>query len=140
LRESHFTIVFDLGSIGFVVNDSAVHGTLDRSAVVGTFVSLLAAGDGDVRASLAAVLGRPDLTIAYWLPGAEGCEDRDVRRQFVDMSEPGLTVVSHRGQRVAALFDDPPLPDGPELGWPLMAAVGLAHENERLQVALHARA
>jgi signal transduction histidine kinase len=121
------------------VNDSAAHCPLDRSAAVSTFVSLLATDPGDVRASIAAVLGRPDLRVAYWLPDAERWVDRDGVRRVVDLSHPGVTLVSHRGHRAAALFDDPPRPEAPQLAGPLMAAVALAVENERLQLALRAR-
>lgn len=89
-----------------------------------------------MRAGVAAVLQRPDLEIAYWLPDAERWVDHDGGRQVVDASRRDVRLVSYRGQRVAALIADPPLTD---LAGPLMAAVALGLENERLQLALHAR-
>jgi signal transduction histidine kinase len=121
------------------MNNSVVQRPLDRSDALGRFVSLLDTGDGDVRAGLAAVLGRPDLRIAYWLPDAERWVDREGKRQVVELSQPGVRVISHRGQRVAALSFDRPLPERSEFEGPLAAAAGLALENERLQLALNAR-
>jgi hypothetical protein len=43
----------------------------DRAGALGSFVSLLAAGTGDVRAARGTVLGAPELWIAFWLPDAE---------------------------------------------------------------------
>jgi signal transduction histidine kinase/DNA-binding transcriptional ArsR family regulator len=97
---------------------------------------MLAAGGGDVRACLAEVLGRSELRIAYWLPDAERWVDRDGGRQEVDPSQPGVTLVSHGGRCVAALLLDSP---GPDLADPLLAAVGLGLETERLRLELHAR-
>ena len=121
------------------MKDSAVNRSLDDPSAIATFVSRLAADAGDVCGSLSAVLGRPDLRIAYWLPDAERWVDRNGQRQVVDVKQPGIAVVSHRGDRVAALVLDPPLAEPVELAGPLMAAVALALENERLQLALNAR-
>jgi signal transduction histidine kinase len=121
------------------MNDPVVQRPLDRADALGDFVSLLQGGDGDVRAALAAVLGRPDLRIAYWLPDAERWVDREGERQVIDVSQPAVRVISHHGQRVAALSFDRPLPERTELEGRLAAAAGLAFENERLQLALNAR-
>jgi len=129
--------VLDLGRIAS--GDGLRGGSLDRPSAIATFVSLLAADAGDVCASLGAVLGRPDLQIVYWLPDDERWVDRNGERQAVDLSQPGATVVAHRGNRVAALLLDPPLVARLDRAGPLMTAVGLALENERLQLALHAR-
>jgi signal transduction histidine kinase len=101
-----------------------------------TWLSVLEAGGGDAQAALSRALGRKDLTIAYWLPDAERWVDRAGGRVVVDEGEPGVTVISRRGQRVAALRGEPPLP---ELDESLAAVIALALENERLQLALHAR-
>jgi signal transduction histidine kinase len=121
------------------VTGSAVHRTLDRSAALETFVSLLAAGTDDVGRVLGDVLGRPDLRIAYWLPDAERWVDRDGARRLIDVSQPGVAVVSYRGERVGALVVDGPPAEPLDLHDPLMGAVGLALENERLRLALQAR-
>lgn len=109
---------------------------LDSSAALHTFLSLLAAGAGDVRASLAEVIGRPDLRIAYWLADAERWVNRDGDRQEIHTSQPSVKLVSHGGRRVAALLIDPPQPELPD---PLLAAVGLALETERLELELRVR-
>jgi signal transduction histidine kinase len=120
------------------VDGLAAHRPPDGGAALPTFMSLLAAAGGDVRANLADLLGRPQLRIAYWLPEAERWVDRAGSRLDLDVSRPGVTVVPYQGQRVAALIDHSS-GGGLELPGPLMAAVGLALENERLQLALHAR-
>ena len=120
------------------MTESATHRPLDSGAALQAFVSLLAAGVEDVRTSLATVLGRPGLRIAYWVAGDRWVSG-DGERRIVDVSQPGVTVVSYRGERVAALFDEPLRAEAPALAAPLMAAAGLALENERLQLELHAR-
>jgi signal transduction histidine kinase len=120
------------------VTESATHRPLDSGAALLRFVSLLAARGADVRASLATVLGRPKLRIAYWL-SAEQWVSGNGERQVVDVSQPGVTVVAYRGRRVAALFDEPLDAEPPEMAVPLMAAAGLALEAERLQLELHGR-
>jgi hypothetical protein len=106
------------------------------SVTLASWLSQLEIGEGDVQASLSSVLGRADLTIAYWMPDAERWVDRAGGRVVVDEAEPGITVISRRGERVAALRGGTPLP---ELDASLAAVVGLVLENERLQLALHAR-
>jgi hypothetical protein len=63
-----FTMVLDPGRIGHVT-ESATDRPLDTGATLESFLSLLAAGIGDVRTSLATVLGHPELRIAYWVSG-----------------------------------------------------------------------
>ena len=102
---------------------------------VHVLVSLLAAGDRDARASLAEVLARPELGVAYWLPDDDRWVGPDGRLVDVDPSAPGVTVVTHRSRRVAALLLDPPC----EVDGDLLAVAGLALANERLELALRAR-
>jgi len=105
----------------------------DRSLV--TMLSRLAAGTGDVRARLAAALGRPELTVAYWLPDAERWVDPVGERSELDEAGPGVTVVSYRGDRVAALTHAEDL----DREGPVMHVIALVLENERLRLALHSR-
>jgi signal transduction histidine kinase len=136
---SDFPRVREFWEYRTLVNDSAVHRPLDRSTAVSTFVALLATGTLDVRESLAAVLGRPDLRIAYWLPDAERWVNEDGRVEVLNESGPDVTVVTHRAQRVAVLLDDSRPGDPIQLDEPEMAVFGLALENERLQLSLHGR-
>jgi hypothetical protein len=62
--------------------------------------------------------------------------DRSGDRVDVDLGQPGVTVISHRGEAHRRAQDDRPLP---EFDASLAAAVAVALENERLQLALHAR-
>ena len=100
-----------------------------------TMLSRLAAGTGDVRARLAAALGRPELTVAYWLPDAERWVDPVGERSELDEAGPGVTVVSYRGERVAALTHAEDL----DREGPVMHVIALVLENERLRLALHSR-
>jgi len=84
-------------------------------------------------------LGRPELVVPYWLPEAERWVDRAGERHVLDVSQRNVTVVSFRGERVAALIGDRARAEPLALDGPLLAPVGLALENERLRVALHAR-
>ncbi|HET8951423.1 MAG TPA: GAF domain-containing protein, partial [Solirubrobacteraceae bacterium] len=102
---------------------------------VHVLASLLAAGDRDARGSLAAGLARPELGVAYWLPDDDRWVGPDGRVVDVDPSAPGVTVVTHRRRRVAALLLDPP----GDLDGDLLAVAGLALANERLELALRAR-
>ena len=85
------------------------------------YLSLLEAGEGDVQANISSLLGRADLTIAYWLADAESWVDREGGRVVLDQGDPAVTVISRRGQRVAALRGETPLP---RLDTPLEAVVG----------------
>ena len=104
---------------------------LEVNERVHVLASLLAAGDRDARGSLADVLGRPELGVAYWLPDDDRWVGPDGRLVDVDPSAPGVTVVTHRRRRVAALLLDPP----GDLDGDLLAVAGLALANERLELA-----
>jgi signal transduction histidine kinase len=121
------------------VSGSAVPRSHDGSSLLGTFVSLLASDAGDVGAILARVLDRPDLRVAYWLPGGERWVDAEGERLAIDPAQPGVTEVMHRGGRIAALLHDAERASGPELSGNFRAAVELALENRRLQLVLRAR-
>jgi signal transduction histidine kinase len=95
---------------------------------------------GQLRDALGRALGDPSLGLAYWL--------RD--DTFVDVSGhpvtlPGegsgrvATLVERSGRCVAALVHDASLGENPELVDAVVAAAGLALENERLQAELRAR-
>lgn len=67
------------------MTESVTHRPLDSGAALQKSVSLLGAGGGDVRASLATVLSRPGLIIAYWVSG-ERWVSGDGERAAVDVS------------------------------------------------------
>jgi signal transduction histidine kinase len=121
------------------VSRSAAQHPPDSSSLLGIFVSGLASDAGDVGAILAKVLERPDLSVAYWLRSGEKWVDAAGERVMVDPEQPGVTEVSHRGRRVAALLHDPERGPGPEFSGNLQAAVAMALENQRLQLVLRAR-
>jgi signal transduction histidine kinase len=118
------------------VNGSAVHHPTDR---VQALLSLLAAGESDVRGCLGEVLGQPELGVAYWLPDDERWVDGDGRAVDVDGTKAGVTVVSYRGEQVAALLLEQAAGPQPGLAGDLMAVAALALANERLGIALHSR-
>ena len=117
------------------MTEPAVHPPRGSGALA-AFLSQLASSEADVQAALATVLGRPRVRVAYWIADDERWVDRSGARVTLDAADPGVTVVLHRGEPVAALQDDGPLP---EIGAPLAPAVAVALDNERLQLALRAR-
>ena len=126
-----------LGSIGLTVAESAVHHPPKRARALDALLSSLAEGQHDVAVGLAAVLSVPSLRIAYWLPGSERWVDSAGVPQEIDVCGSEATIVSFRGQRVAALVADPPT--RLDLDGELMPAVALALEANRLALALQAR-
>jgi hypothetical protein len=94
---------------------------------------------GRLREALARALGGPSLEVAYWLR-----DDTFVDANGHVVSLPAVgsgrvaTTVARSGVRVAALVHEW-LSDHPELVDGVVAAAGLALENERLQAQLRAR-
>jgi signal transduction histidine kinase len=98
------------------------------------------AAPGQVRDALARALGDPSLEIAYRV-GDDAFADLDGHP--VTLPDEGTaratTLVERSGRSVAALVHDPILRDDPEHVDAVVAAAGLALENERLQAELRAR-
>jgi signal transduction histidine kinase len=114
---------------------------LGRSSVAQLVVELgETPAPGELRQALARALGDPSLEVVYWL-----WEDTfvDVDGRVVTLPREGsgrvATVVERSGRRVAAIVHDVSLSDHPELVDAVVAAAGLALENERLQAELRAR-
>jgi signal transduction histidine kinase len=114
---------------------------LGRSSVAQLVVELgETAAPGDLRQALARALGDPSLEVVYWLR-----EDTfvDLDGRVVTLPREGsgrvATVVERSGRRVAAIVHDVSLGDHPELVDAVVAAAGLALENERLHAELRAR-
>jgi signal transduction histidine kinase len=96
---------------------------------------------GSLCDSIARALGDASLEVAYWLP--ESASYADASGQPVSLPADGgdraVTPVERGGVRVAALIHDPGLGEDPELLQAVVAAAGLALENERLQAELRAK-
>jgi signal transduction histidine kinase len=114
---------------------------LGRSSVAQLVVDLgETPAPGDLRQALARALGDPSLEVAYWLR-----EDTfvDLDGRVVTLPPEGsgrvATMVERAGRRVAAIIHDVSLGDHPELVDAVVAAAGLALENERLKADLRAR-
>ena len=114
---------------------------LARSAVATLVVELgETAEPGRLREALARALGDPSLELAYWLRDDSLV---DAHGHVVSLPADGsgrvATAVERPGLCVAALIHDESLSDHPELVDAVVAAAGLALENERLQAQLRAR-
>jgi signal transduction histidine kinase len=114
---------------------------LARSAVATLVVELgETAEPGRLSEALARALGDPSLELAYWLRDDTFVDaDGHVVSLPADGSGRVATAVERSGLRVAALIHDESLSDHPELVDGVVAAAGLALENERLQAQLRAR-
>jgi signal transduction histidine kinase len=113
---------------------------LARSAVADLMTELGEPAPGSLRHALARALGDPSLELAYWV--REGTYV-DVEGHVVALPAEGsarvATPVERSGRPVAAIVHDASLRDHPELVDAVVAAAGLALENERLQADLRAR-
>ena len=114
---------------------------LARSAVAALVVELgETPAPGGPREALARALGDPSLELAYWLRD-DTFVDADGHAVSLPAAGSGrvATKVERSGLPVAALIHDESLSDHPELVDGVVAAAGLALENERLQAQLRAR-
>ena len=95
---------------------------------------------GGLRHALARALGDPSLELAYWVrDGTYVDPDGHAIALPADGSGRVATAVERSGRPVAAIVHDASLRDHPELVDAVVAAAGLALENERLQAELRAR-
>jgi signal transduction histidine kinase len=114
---------------------------LARTAVAGLMTELAQTpAPGSLQDALARALGDPSLELAYWVHDgtyvdADGYEVALPAEGSTRVS----TAVERSGRRVAAIVHDAALRDHPELVDAVVAAAGLALENERLQAELRAR-
>jgi len=114
---------------------------LKRTAVADLMTKLAEPpGPGGLRHALARALGDPSLELAYWV-GDGSYVDPDGHP--IALPDDGgtrvATSVERSGRPVAAIVHDASLRDQPELVDAVVAAAGLALENERLQAELRAR-
>jgi len=132
--------ILGLAPIAFLIG--LLHARLARSAVADLVVELRAdPGPAELRGALSRAVRDESLLLLYWIPEYDGWADADGRPvSLADLAEHGSTTLIDRGgQHVAALVHDPALDDESELLEAVAAAAGLALENGRLQVELHAR-
>jgi len=93
---------------------------------------------GELQDAIARALNDPSVSIAYWLPEAHAFVD-DEGRPIAPPSpenERWATMVERSGERIAAILHDVSLRDETELVQAVVAAAGLALDNERRLVAL----
>ncbi|MGI8605744.1 MAG: histidine kinase [Gaiellaceae bacterium] len=94
---------------------------------------------GELRDAIAKALGDPSVALAYWLPESETWVRIDGRRlpSLADAEQGHVaTIVERHGERVAAIVHDAFLNEDPELLDAVVAAAGLAFENEQRLAAL----
>jgi signal transduction histidine kinase len=118
---------------------SWIRGRRARDAVARLVVELgQAPPPGGLRASLAAVVGDPDLTLAY--PLADSGRLVGANGQPIELSNGrARTTLVQDGRAVAVLAHAPGLLDDEQLVDDVAAAARLALENERLQAEVRAR-
>ncbi len=117
---------------------------LTRAGAVSELVARLSEGSDrrrGLRDALAAALGDPGLTLAYWIP-ARG-EYVSASGHPMELPEPGsdrvATIVDDHGSPVAAIVHDASLEGERELIDVVGAAASMTLENERLSAELHAK-
>jgi signal transduction histidine kinase len=110
-----------------------------RSTVAQLVVELAQAPPpGGLRDVLAAIVGDPDLVVAY--PIGESGRLVDVQGRTIDVARrPAQTSLMRDGRPVAVLAHAPGLLDDEQLVEEVTAAARLALENERLQAEVRAR-
>jgi signal transduction histidine kinase len=121
-------------AIGFLAD--LRYGRWGQAAVTKLVVDLGQPGQsGTLTARLARALGDPRLVMAYWVPEANGYFDEAGNPVVLPGPETGraVTVIEHRGERIAALVHDAALLDEPGLVDGVAAAAAMAVSNVRLR-------
>jgi signal transduction histidine kinase len=121
-------------AIGFLAD--LKYGRWGQAAVTKLVVDLGQPGEsGTLTARLARALGDPQLMMAYWVPEANGYFDEAGNPVVLPGPETGraVTVIEHRGERIAALVHDATLLDEPGLVDGVAAAAAMAVSNVRLR-------
>jgi signal transduction histidine kinase len=118
---------------------SWIRGRRARDAVARLVVELAhSPPPGGLRASLAAIVGDPELVLAYPLAGSGRLVDAEGK--LVELSDTlARTTLVRDGRAVAVLAHAPGLLDDEQLVDEVTAAARLALENERLQAEVRAR-
>ena len=94
-----------------------------------------------LRSALRRALHDPELTLAYWRSDARRFVDRGGTTVQLppEGDDRSASLIARGGEPVAALIHDASVDQDPELVEAVVAAAGLALDNERLQAALRAR-
>jgi signal transduction histidine kinase len=132
-----------LASIPFAFLAGIMRSRLSQAGAVSELVARLSERDErrrGLRDALAAALGDPGLTLAYWLPDSREFVNSDGQR--IELPGPGsgrvATIVENEGRPVAAIVHEAALENEPELVRAVGGAATLALENERLDAELRA--
>jgi signal transduction histidine kinase len=112
---------------------------LARAGVADLFRDLRSVGPVELQATLARVLGDPQLLLAF--PQGDGFVDAAGRSMTLPDADAGraVTPVDRDGERVAVLIYDRSLEDDPELVEAIGVAAGVALENRQLHAEVTAR-
>jgi signal transduction histidine kinase len=129
-----YEVALVLVAVGFLAD--LRYGRWGQAAVTKLVVDLGQPGEsGTLTARLARALGDPRLVLAYWAPDANGYFDE--AGNPVVLPGPGagrtVTVIEHRGKRIAALVHDVTLLDEPGLVDGVASAAAMAVSNVRLR-------
>ncbi len=112
---------------------------LRRSEASDLVVELRTDGATSLRERLAKVLGDPTVDVAYRLDDGRHVDAAGRPLELPQGPERAITLVTVRGDEVAALVHDPALLDEPALVEAVRATAGLVLENERLAAEVRAQ-
>jgi signal transduction histidine kinase len=112
---------------------------LRRSEASDLVVELQTDGTTSLRERLAGVLGDPTVEVAYRLDDGRHVDAAGRPLELLQGPHRAITLVTVRGEEVAALLHDPALLDEPALVEAIRATAGLVLENERLAAQVGAQ-
>ena len=112
---------------------------LRRSEASDLVVELRTDGATSLRERLAKVLGDPTVEVAYRLGDGRHVDATGQPLELPHRPERAITLVTVRGEEIAALVHDPALLDEPALVEAVRATAGLVLENERLAAEVRAQ-
>jgi signal transduction histidine kinase len=112
---------------------------LRRSEASDLVVELRTDGAMSLRERLAKVLGDPTVDVVYRLGDGRHVDAAGRPLELPQGPERAITLVTVRGEEVAALVHDPALLDEPALVEAVRATAGLVLENERLAAEVRAQ-
>jgi signal transduction histidine kinase len=128
------SLLVPLGVVGGIV-----WSRLGRSEASELVVELQTEGATSLRERLSRVLGDPTLELAYRLDDGRHVDPTGQPIELPQSPDRAVTVVTARGEEVAALVHDPALLDEPALVESVRATAALVLENERLAAEVRAQ-